>query len=136
MLPFENLSPDPANAFFTDGMHEEILSTIANRASNLEVISRTTMMVYRATPKSVSEIARELGVTHVLEGSVRREGQTVRLTLQLIDARNDAHLWSKNFDRSAEQCHGAAIGDCAGRGLATRRASLGQHRRAAGARES
>ena len=98
MLPFENLSPDPANAFFTDGMHEEILSTIANRASNLEVISRTTMMMYRATPKSVSEIARELGVTHVLEGSVRREGQTVRLTLQLIDARNDAHLWSKNFD--------------------------------------
>ena len=58
VLPFENLSPDPANAFFTDGMHEEILSTIANRASNLEVISRTTMMVYRATPKSVHEIAR------------------------------------------------------------------------------
>jgi TolB-like protein/DNA-binding winged helix-turn-helix (wHTH) protein len=99
VLPFENLSPDPANAFFTDGMHEEILSTIASRASNLEVISRTTMMVYRATPKSVQQIARELNVTHVLEGSVRREGQTVRVTLQLIDARNDAHLWSENFDR-------------------------------------
>jgi TolB-like protein/DNA-binding winged helix-turn-helix (wHTH) protein/Tfp pilus assembly protein PilF len=98
VLPFENLSPDPANAFFTDGMHEEILSTIANRAGNLEVISRTTMMVYRSTSKTVGEIARELGVTHVLEGSVRREGQTVRLTLQLIDARNDAHVWSKNFD--------------------------------------
>ena len=58
VLPFENLSPDPANAFFTDGMHEEILSTIANRASNLEVISRTTMMVYRATPKSVQRSPR------------------------------------------------------------------------------
>jgi TolB-like protein len=99
VLPFENLSPDPANAFFTDGIHEEILGTIANRATNLEVISRTTMMLYRATPRSVQQIARELGVTHVLEGSVRREGQAVRLTLQLIDARNDTHLWSKNFDR-------------------------------------
>lgn len=99
VLPFENLSPDPSNAFFTDGMHEEILSAIANRATNLEVISRTTMMVYRAAPRSVHDIAQELNVTHVLEGSVRREGQSVRLTLQLIDARNDVHLWSKNFDR-------------------------------------
>lgn len=99
VLPFENLSPDPANAFFTDGMHEEILSAIANRATNLEVISRTTMMVYRSAPKSVSDIAQELNVTHVLEGSVRREGQSVRLVLHLIDARNDLHLWSKNFDR-------------------------------------
>ena len=56
-MPFENLSPDPANAFFADGMHEEILSAIANRAPQLEVISRTTMMTYRATPKSVHEIA-------------------------------------------------------------------------------
>jgi len=99
VLPFENLSPDPANAFFADGMHEEILSAIANRATNLEVISRTTMMVYRAAPKSVSDIAQELNVTHVLEGSVRREGQSVRLVLRLIDARNDLNLWSKNFDR-------------------------------------
>jgi TolB-like protein/DNA-binding winged helix-turn-helix (wHTH) protein len=99
VLPFENLSPDPANAFFTDGLHEEILSAIANRATNLEVISRTTMMMYRAEPKSVHDIARELNVTHVLEGSVRREGHSVRLTLQLIDARNDVHLWSKNFNR-------------------------------------
>ncbi|HEU4780884.1 MAG TPA: winged helix-turn-helix domain-containing protein [Steroidobacteraceae bacterium] len=99
VLPFKNLSPDPANAFFTDGMHEEILGAIANRAVNLEVISRTTMRVYRDAPKSVREIAKELHVTHVLEGSVRREGQTVRLTLQLIDARSDTHLWSKNFDR-------------------------------------
>lgn len=99
VLPFENLSPDPANAFFTDGVHEEILAAIANRAANLEVISRTTMRVYRDAPKSVREIAKELHVTHVLEGSVRREGQAVRLTLQLVDARSDTHMWSKNFDR-------------------------------------
>jgi TolB-like protein/DNA-binding winged helix-turn-helix (wHTH) protein len=99
VLPFENLSPDPANAFFTDGMHEEIITSISSRPSNLEVISRTTMMMYRATPKSVRDVARELNATHVLEGSVRREGTSMRLTLQLIDARTDSHLWSKNFDR-------------------------------------
>jgi TolB-like protein len=100
ILPFENLSPDPKNAFFTDGLHEEIISTLANRAQSLEVISRTTMMLYRTTPKAVEEIARELGATHVLEGSVRREGNEVRLTLQLIDARNDKHIWSQDFDRT------------------------------------
>ena len=99
VLPFQNLSPDSANAFFADGLHEEILSTLANRAPNLDVISRTTMMLYRVTPKSVRDIAKELNVTHVLEGSVRREGPAVRLTVQLIDARSDTHLWSQNFDR-------------------------------------
>jgi TolB-like protein/DNA-binding winged helix-turn-helix (wHTH) protein len=99
VLPFKNLSPDPDNAFFTDGMHEEILSTLASRASSLEVVSRTTMMSYRETLKPVQVVAKELGVTHVLEGSVRRDGANVRLTLQLIDARNDVRLWSKNFDR-------------------------------------
>src|SRR5277367_1844273 len=100
VLPFENLSPDPNNAFFTDGLHEEILSTLANRAPGLEVISRTTMMLYRFAPKSVEEIARTLGATHVLEGSVRREGNTVRLTLQLIDAKSDGHVWSQDYDRT------------------------------------
>ena len=99
VLPFENLSPDPANAFFTDGLHEEILTTLANRAPDLQVISRTTMLTYRGNSKSVTDLAEELGVTHVLEGSVRREGQDVRLTLQLIDARNDNHVWSHNYDR-------------------------------------
>jgi tetratricopeptide (TPR) repeat protein len=80
-------------------MHEEIITSISSRATHLQVISRTTMMMYRAKPKSVRDLARELNVTHVLEGSVRREGTTVRLTLQLIDARSDSHLWSKNFDR-------------------------------------
>ena len=98
VLPFENLSPDPSNAFFTEGMHEEILSTIATRAPHLDVISRTTMRAYRDA-RAVQDVAKELSVTHVLEGSVRREGQSVRLTLQLIDARSDIHLWSRNFDR-------------------------------------
>ncbi len=100
ILPFENLSPDPKNAFFTDGLHEEILATLSNDAPGLEVISRTTMMLYRAVPKPVETIARELGATHVLEGSVRREGDEVRLTLQLIDARTDQHLWSQDYDRT------------------------------------
>jgi TolB-like protein len=101
ILPFENLSPDPANAFFTDGLHEQIISTLSSRSPDLEVISRTTMMTYR-TPKPVQVIARELGATHVLEGSVRREGDAVRLTLQLIDARSDQHLWSQDYDRTLQ----------------------------------
>lgn len=92
ILPFENLSPDPDNAFFTDGLHEEILSTLTNRAPDLEVISRTTMMSYRHDPKSLDKIASELRASHVLEGSVRREGDQMRLTLQLIDGRTDNHL--------------------------------------------
>jgi TolB-like protein/DNA-binding winged helix-turn-helix (wHTH) protein len=100
VLPFENLSPDPANAFFTDGLHEEILSTLARRAPGLDVISRTTMMGYRVAPKPVQQVARELAASHVLEGSVRREQNKVRLTLQLIDAQSDRHLWSQNYDRT------------------------------------
>ncbi len=99
VMPFGNLSPDPDNAFFTDGMHEEIIATLANRAPGLEVVSRTTMMLYRAAPKSTREIAAELGATHVLEGSVRRDGEDVRLTLQLIEAEPDRHIWAQNFDR-------------------------------------
>jgi TolB-like protein len=100
ILPFDNLSPDPENAFFTDGLHEEILATLAQRAPGLEVISRTTMMIYRQKPKPLSEMARELGATHVIEGSVRRDGKQVRLTLQLIDASTDDHVWAQNYDRT------------------------------------
>jgi TolB-like protein len=99
ILPFDNLSPDPNNAFFTDGLHEEILTALANSAPGLDVISRTTMMTYRIAPKPVVQVARELGATHVLEGSVRRDGEDVRVTLQLIDAHNDDHLWAQNYDR-------------------------------------
>lgn len=99
VLPFENLSPDPDVAFFTDGLHEEILSTLATRAPNLDVISRTTMMTYRGARKPVPAIAAELGLSHVLEGSVRREGRTLRLVLELVDARTDTQLWTRTYDR-------------------------------------
>jgi TolB-like protein/DNA-binding winged helix-turn-helix (wHTH) protein len=101
VLPFENLSPDPNNAFFADGLHEEILSTIAERVPGVEVISRTTMMGYRANPpKPLGVVARELKASHLIEGSVRREANKVRLTLQLIDARTDVRLWSASYDRT------------------------------------
>jgi TolB-like protein/DNA-binding winged helix-turn-helix (wHTH) protein len=97
VLPFENLSPDPANAFFADGMHEELLSALGSGAPSLEVISRTTMMLYRARPKSVRALARELEATYVLEGSVRREASTVRVSLQLVDAVADRQIWSRSY---------------------------------------
>jgi TolB-like protein len=82
ILPFDNLSPDPANAFFTDGLHEEIVSTLAERLPGVEVISRTTMTSGRFKAQPVATIVRELGATHVIEGSVRRESKRVRVTLQ------------------------------------------------------
>ncbi len=101
ILPFENLSPDPSNAFFADGMHEEIVTTIAQQVPGIEVISRTTMMSYRASPpKPLSVVARELSASHLVEGSVRREANRIRLTLQLIDARTDGHIWSATYDRT------------------------------------
>jgi serine/threonine protein kinase len=99
ILPFENMSPDPSNAFFTDGLHEEILATLANSSPDLQIISRTTMMLYRTTPKSVPEVANDLDATYVLSGSVRREADTVRLTLALAD-RADRTLWSESYNRT------------------------------------
>jgi TolB-like protein/DNA-binding winged helix-turn-helix (wHTH) protein len=99
VLPFENLSPDPTNAFFGEGLHEEVLSALADSAPGIEVISRTTMSAYRNRGLTVRELAKSLNCTHVLEGSVRREGTDVRVTLQLIDARTDEHVWSQSYDR-------------------------------------
>jgi TolB-like protein len=99
VLPFENLSPDPNNAFFTDGMHEEILTALANGVPGLDVISRTTMDTYKGKVVTAPTLAKELHCNYVLEGSMRREGSQVRLTLQLIDARSDKHLWAQDFDR-------------------------------------
>jgi TolB-like protein/DNA-binding winged helix-turn-helix (wHTH) protein len=103
VLPFENLSSDPANAYFADGVHEEILTALAGGAPELEVISRTTMMTYRGHGKPVPELARELHATHVLAGTVRRESRQVRVTLQLIDARTDRELWTRSFDRELDR---------------------------------
>jgi len=99
VLPFSNLSPDPNNAFFTEGLHEEILTALANAVPDLEVISRTTINTYKDKSVSVEELSKELNCAYVLEGSVRREAEEVRLTVQLIDARNDSHVWAQNFDR-------------------------------------
>ena len=99
VLPFENMSDDKENtAFFADGMHEDILTNLAN-IRELRVVSRTSVMEYRGTTKKIPQIARELGVAYILEGSVRRAGNRVRITGQLIRAANDEHLWAKNYDR-------------------------------------
>ena len=98
VLPFQNLSPDPDDAYFTDGIHEEIISQLGKIAS-LKVISRTSVMEYRDRAENLRTIADELGVTHVLEGSVRRAGDRVRITTQLIAAEEDEHLWAENYER-------------------------------------
>ncbi len=99
VLPFENLSADPENAFFTDGVQDEILNDLA-KIADLKVISRTSVMQYKSGVKrNLRQIANELGVAHVLEGSVQRAANRVRVTAQLIDARTDTHLWVERYDR-------------------------------------
>lgn len=99
VLPFQNLSDDKANAYFADGVQEEILTTLA-RVADLKVISRTSVMQYRDNAsRKLPEIAQALQVAHVLEGSVQRVGNRVRVTAQLIDARTDQHLWAERYDR-------------------------------------
>ena len=101
VLPFANLSPDPENAYFADGLHEEILAALA-RAGGLRVISRTSVQAYRDPKRNLREIADALDVSLILEGSVRRVGDDVRLTVQLIDGRTDGHLWTETYDRKVE----------------------------------
>ena len=99
VLPFENLSRDPDNAFFTDGVQDEILSDLA-KIADLKVISRTSVMQYKNTAtRNLPEIAQALKVAHILEGSVQRSGNRVRVSAQLIDARNDTHVWVEKYDR-------------------------------------
>jgi len=99
VLPFENLSANQENAFFADGVQDEILTDLS-RISDLKVISRTSVMQYKTgTPRNLREIGQQLGVAHVVEGSVQRAGNKVRVNAQLIDARNDAHLWAQTYDR-------------------------------------
>src|SRR6202795_1962867 len=99
VLPFENLSEEKANAFFTEGVQDEILTDLA-RIADLKVISRTSVMQYKSSaPRNLREIGQQLGVAHVVEGSVQRAANKVRVIAQLIDARNDAHLWAQTYDR-------------------------------------
>jgi len=99
VLPFENLSANQENAFFTDGVQDEILTDLA-KVADLKVISRTSVMQYKAAaPRNLSEIAQALKVANVLEGSVQRSANRVRVSAQLIDARTDTHIWAENYDR-------------------------------------
>ncbi len=98
VLPLDNLMNDPAQDYFVEGMHEALITELS-RIESLRVISRTSAMKYRQLNKSVPEIGEELNIDAVIEGSVLRAGNTVRVTAQLIDARNDTHLWADNFDR-------------------------------------
>jgi TolB-like protein/Tfp pilus assembly protein PilF len=99
VLPFTNLSNDPEQEYFVEGMHDEILDRIF-KIGDLKAISRTSSMRYRNSRLSLKEIARELEVESILEGSVRKIGDNVRITVQLIDAKTDTHLWSEIYDRS------------------------------------
>ena len=98
VLPFENLSHDPDNAYFTEGIEEEILTRLASIA-NLKVISRSSTQQYQNRPRNLSQIAKQLGVASVLEGSVQKAADQVRVNVQLIDARTDSHLWAESYDR-------------------------------------
>jgi TolB-like protein/class 3 adenylate cyclase len=98
VLPFENLSHDPDNAYFVEGIQEEILTRLA-KIADLKVISRTSTQHYKSAPENLSEIAKQLGVANILEGSVQKAADQVRVNVQLIQAASDSHLWADTFDR-------------------------------------
>jgi TolB-like protein/Tfp pilus assembly protein PilF len=98
VLPFENLSDNQDNAYFADGIQDDVLTNLS-KIGDLKVISRTSVMQYRGRPTNVREIGKTLGVSNILEGSVRRSGNRVRVNVQLIDANTDEHLWANDYDR-------------------------------------
>src|SRR5206468_2017595 len=98
VLPFENLSGDPNNAYFADGIQEEILTRLA-KIADLKVISRTSTQHYQNKPRNLREIAKQLGVANIVEGSVQKAADQVRVTVQLINAQTDSHLWADTYDR-------------------------------------
>lgn len=101
VLPFVNMSADPENEYFSDGLTEDVLTQIS-KVKALKVISRTSVMQYKNTSKNLRTIGRELGVSNLLEGSVRKIGNRVRITAQLIDAERDEHLWAENYDHELQ----------------------------------
>src|SRR5205823_1277017 len=105
VLPFENLSRDPDNAYFADGIQDEILTRLS-KIADLKVISRTSTQQYQSKPGNLSEIARQLGVAHILEGSVQKAGNAVHINVQLIKAPTDAHLWGESYDRELQNIFG------------------------------
>src|SRR5262245_15928096 len=105
VLPFENLSADPDNAYFADGIQDEILTRLAGIA-DLRVISRTSTLQYQSKPRNLAEIAKQLGVANILEGSVQKVRDQVRVNVQLINAQTDSHLWAETFDRKLTDIFG------------------------------
>ena len=101
VLPFENLSPDPDNEYFVDGLTEEIITDLS-QVSRLHVVSRTSTMMFKGARKSIQAIAQEVGVRYALEGTVRKAGNSLRITAQLIDASGDAHVWAGKFSGSLD----------------------------------
>src|SRR5262245_32012035 len=101
VLPFENLSDDKQNTYFADGVQDQILTNLA-KVSDLRVISHTTVRQYKSgQPRNLREIGKQLGVSHILEGSVQRAGDRLRIAAQLIDARTDSQIWAETYDRTA-----------------------------------
>ncbi len=98
VLPFASITPDPSDEYFSDGMTEELISTLAN-VSGLQVISRTSIMQYKNTSKKAVEIGNDLAVGSIIEGSVRKAGNQLRISVQLIDTQEDKHLWAQTYDR-------------------------------------
>jgi serine/threonine protein kinase/Tfp pilus assembly protein PilF len=105
VLPFENLSPDPDNAYFAEGIHDEILTRLAQIA-DLKVISRTSTQQYQSKSRDLREIAKQLGVANILEGSVQKVADQVRVNVQLVNARTDSHLWAESYDRKLTDIFG------------------------------
>jgi TolB-like protein len=98
VLPFENLSHDPDNAYFADGIQEEIITRLA-KIADLKVISRTSTQKYKSAPSNLREITQQLGVSNILEGSVQKAADQVRISVQLVNAINDSHIWAETYDR-------------------------------------
>src|ERR1700730_13977481 len=105
VLPFDNLSRDPDNAYFCEGVQDEILTRLA-KVADLKVISRTSTQHFKSSPDNLPQIAKQLGVAHILEGSVQKSGDAVRVNVQLINALTDAHLWADTFDRKLTDIFG------------------------------
>jgi TolB-like protein/tRNA A-37 threonylcarbamoyl transferase component Bud32/Tfp pilus assembly protein PilF len=105
VLPFENFSPDPDNAYFANGIQDEILTRLA-KIADLKVISRTSTQQYQSKPRNLHEIAKQLGVAHILEGSVQKAADQVRVSVQLVNAQTDSHLWAETYDRKLTDIFG------------------------------
>ena len=105
VLPFENRSEDKANAYFADGIQDEILTRLS-KIADLKVISRTSTQQYQSKPANLREIAKQLGVANILEGSVQKVADQVRVNVQLVNAQTDSHLWADTYDRKLTDIFG------------------------------